>query len=477
MIEGLKTSRLVALTVLFVTTAALVLAYVPGTWRATMYSIDDEGPFGLSDMYSILSDRVKTKTVIGSISILLRENVTNAAIFIIGPYKSFSSDEISSIPLLLARGNSIILACDFGSGNQILSVISYILYEIQKAEYSNSTVYVKKFAFNGSVLMDASSFVGSPANPVLTNILHDNDPLGFFDGVDKIATYMPTALSGYVRDNNTGEPKEYWSPLPGQAMSTEFSRLETNLQSVKDGTYRPDSDERGGVPFSVILYYPFMKNQFIMLVGDPDIFTNRYLRDQRFDNRAFVENIANYLASKGAVAYIDQSHEPALPVSSTAYLSIILRTISYFTLFPILGLFVPRSLYNYLKRLMPEYEARGILIRKIKRRTAYEFNPDAKATLEKNDFTEPLKLLLDRFKNKFASRYGSRSRKAFERVAKRRKIPKVYIKTLREALSAIERGRITRDEFVLYARRIIELERLIGVRRYELGRRGKIPAD
>jgi hypothetical protein len=92
------------------------------SWVSYVYpSLDDlwvENPFwnGLSEFYKICDPvRLSDLSVLNNIV-----DPSNTTLFILGPSTDFSTEEVKVIKIYLLRGGTLVLADDFGSGNQLL---------------------------------------------------------------------------------------------------------------------------------------------------------------------------------------------------------------------------------------------------------------------------------------------------------------------------------------------------------------------
>lgn len=275
-----------------------------------------------------------------------------AVVTIIGPTAPYGQDEVLSLVFFLARGGSLVLADDFGTGGQIFKVLFDFLNSWSELADSienlpslndlffggNSTVganntapieqggdlifnmlaqQLKGITFNGTILMDAERYTTNPAQPLLKEFEPSN-PLT--SGITKgIQMEFGTVISMAVNHSEYLDPyqkvKVYhtdWMPM--QAISLElFGReiedqflpflpfytsksawLESDFQSAKRGEATPDWDEWGNVKFAPMLTLPIGAGKIIM-IGDPDIFINKWIKKtDENDNLIFAKNVFNY---------------------------------------------------------------------------------------------------------------------------------------------------------------------------------------
>jgi hypothetical protein len=267
----LKATALILL-VLFAV-APIILAAIPNSESNQTYSIYNTG----FDGYSIIREDLEAQLVgegskyepvniISNLNVLNRFN-GSGALFIGGPAANFDLTETISVILYLLRGGSVIIADDFGTGNQILDPIFDAFSNIEKFSEeadnlgfevpgiteifsgeasSNETStpsggdgsldpsqfleggseqaaeeiggnfmteligkIILRFAINGTgVLMDAISNNESPTRPIITEIDHTdlsfgNDKYTYTEGVEKIQMEFASVISIQVRTNKT----------------------------------------------------------------------------------------------------------------------------------------------------------------------------------------------------------------------------------------------------------------------------------
>lgn len=188
----------------------------------------------------------------------------NATIIIIGPHSEFSSREADYLQGFLRKGGMMLLADDFGTGNDLLVKI-------------NATA-----RFTGDLLLDLSfekkpSFVTifdfpKPAHPLLRNVSH--------------------LLLNYATSISLGKNTSVL------AVSTQLSWRDTNLNG------KEDAEEVKG-PFPVLALEQY-GNGTIVLLSDPSVLINS-MKNQ-LDNAVFRENLLRYLFLDRGTVIIDESH-------------------------------------------------------------------------------------------------------------------------------------------------------------------------
>lgn len=261
----LKATALILL-VLFAV-APIILATIPNSESNQTYSIYNNGYDGFSiirgDLEAQLEgsgNKYQPVNIISNLNVLNRFNGSGALV-IAGPAGNFDLTETISVILYLLRGGSVIIADDFGTGNQILDPIFNAFANIEKfseeadnlgfelpgiseifsGETSNETSssgsedpldpsqfleggsdaaageiggnfmtellgkVILRFAINATgVLMDAVSNNNHPARPIITEIDHTdlsfgNDKYTYTEGVDKIQMEFGSIITIQVK--------------------------------------------------------------------------------------------------------------------------------------------------------------------------------------------------------------------------------------------------------------------------------------
>jgi len=167
-------------------------------------------------------------------------------LIVIGPNVDFSSREIEQLKVFLEKGNTLVLADDFGTGNQILEGLGL------KERFSKtpiiSLMYSKTHEF-----------------PIVIDIRSKELSLG----VERILLNVPAAI-----------------------LNSENGLAYTFNSSILGKSY-------GAFPIISEVKYGEGK---IILISDPDIFTNNLFKE----NEAFIRNFVNYI--KKGTFYIDETH-------------------------------------------------------------------------------------------------------------------------------------------------------------------------
>jgi len=191
--------------------------------------------------------------------------------FILIPYLNLTSVELEQLNSFISEGGRLILADDYGHGNQILE---YLDLEAR---------------FSGEVLVDPLLNYKTKYFP---KIIHfESDPLTI--NMESLVLNHATCLLNTEADSVI-------------ALSSSFSFLDTN----ENGTY--EDDEISG-PLPVICRETIGDGQ-VVLVTDPSLFINSM--NAIDENEGFIQNIADTTTS----LYIDQSHLPPSDLHRTKIL-------------------------------------------------------------------------------------------------------------------------------------------------------------
>ena len=176
------------------------------------------------------------------------------------PYADFSEAELSRLRCFVQDGGRLVLADDYGTGNQVLSYLELAA------------------RFSGERLRDPVFYYRTQNFPEIGGLRPDS----LMEGVDRLVLNHATALEGV-------------GPEEVLASSSSFSYLDENDNGKPDG-----AEPQGAQP--VISRHPYGAGR-ILLVADPSIFINAML--ETAGNPVFVDNI---ISSGAAPLYLDQSH-------------------------------------------------------------------------------------------------------------------------------------------------------------------------
>jgi hypothetical protein len=180
---------------------------------------------------------------------------------IVVPYLEFTPEELGELDRFIREGGRVILADDYGYGNQAL-------------EYLETAV-----RFSGDTLLDP---LANYKSPYLPKIIHFNpDPLT--TDLENMGLNHATCLLN-TDDSST------------LALSSSFSFLDTN----ENGKFE-EGEPLGPLP---VIFRQEMAKGELILVADPSLFINSMAMVD--ENETFIKNIA----ATTTTLYIDQLHLP-----------------------------------------------------------------------------------------------------------------------------------------------------------------------
>ena len=197
---------------------------------------------------------------------------------ILVPYLDFTTIELEELNNFVAQGGTLILADDYGYGNQILEYLGF------EARFSGQTLLDPLFNYKNRRFPRIFNLKSSPLTRDTQNL--------FFNHA--------TSLTNVETDEVL-------------ALSSLFSFLDLN------GNQTWDEDEPTG-PLPVISHHNVDNGQ-IILISDPSIFINSM--QAVGDNHNFMQNIAAITTSK---LLIDQSHLPLSNLHQTKNLLASIRS-------------------------------------------------------------------------------------------------------------------------------------------------------
>ncbi|MFA5307908.1 MAG: DUF4350 domain-containing protein [Dehalococcoidales bacterium] len=186
------------------------------------------------------------------------------------PYAEYTTEELERLDVFAANGGRLILADDYGHGNQVLAYLGLAA------------------RFAGEKLIDPMVNYRSGQFPSITRL--ETNPLT--DNVTTLVLNHATGIEGADGDQII-------------ARSSSFSFLDLN----GSGSY--DAGEPQG-PLAVIAQQSRGKGQ-VILIADPSIFINSMQKTG--DNAALVQNI--FSSGAGGSVYFDLSHLPASDLAKT----------------------------------------------------------------------------------------------------------------------------------------------------------------
>ncbi|MHA1244079.1 MAG: DUF4350 domain-containing protein [Candidatus Heimdallarchaeota archaeon] len=394
-----------------------------GTRQFSIYNTDWDGT---SELRSTLeSNGYEFRPIVSTLNTLTRTE-ESGVLAIIGPTVFFDPTETAALAYFIAKGGSVLIADDFGSANNILGLINTLLQTFIGQIPDASNLGFLGMKINGSLLMDAQEYHISPVMPVLRTF-----PGGFggpdFSSISRVVTSFPSAI--YFYGQSEADPdKLIWAPqyvynhtatiTPGCAVSTEDSWMETDKASARNGDFFPDEYEDGGVPFCVMMPIPLASLGVgnLLICSDPSIFVNDLMNIDIFDNRAFATQAFDWLdVNNTGIIYYDESHLSAATgrgilqiFDPFTYVSMYLRFVDSFTMFPLLAPLFPIITLIMLRRNRPKTKKPSpLLMTKIKQQRSRSFFA-AKMTWYMNyqQFAKALDLLYKRLVRRLKQKLG-----------------------------------------------------------------------
>ena len=350
----------IALTMFVILIVSSIVFSLSGVYREyslTPYSITSNAKNGLSQLKEMLEQQgYEIKMIVTD-----PESITsvrrNVVYTIIGATLSYDMQSAFTILSLLQNGSSILIVDDFGRANTLLEFFwsAFPPNELARTILGmnlgeNVSVEELSIYFNESaVVMDAESYWRNPAYVVVKNF---NDYYGILSGtlrgvLTKFAAAISVDITFKYKENGT--TKKYVTPLPsriGFMVTSPFSWLETDIDSIAEGKATPDIDEWGGVPFSIAIVIEVPNGGRIAIIGDPDIFTNDVIeisRKEGFDNERFIIDLFNWLAEPtgSKVVVFDESRKAITPDNPLFGLALTMKVITSFIRYWIIAPVIP----------------------------------------------------------------------------------------------------------------------------------------
>jgi hypothetical protein len=230
--------RIFALTFILVTLGVLMLHL---TTSAAEFSRDNSGWDGTS----IISGELEAAGAerIGDLALL--SEYSDAALLIIAPHKGLSADEKAQYKAFVQRGNVLVLADEYGPGDEILEGVG-------------STI---RFA-NGTLLS-----IDLEYNDPSTIIAYRSGDAPLVDGVRSVVLNRP-------------------APLVGGESLLSTSNISW-IDVAENG--RIDANETLG-PHAVIAHEIVGQGE-VIVISDPSLFINAMVQEPMHDNRRLISNL------------------------------------------------------------------------------------------------------------------------------------------------------------------------------------------
>lgn len=180
------------------------------------------------------------------------------------PYTSFTQPELKGLKDYVFGGGTLVLADDYGHGNEVLSYLGI------KARFTQEPLLDPVFNYKNEWFPKITNFTGTPIT----------------SGVESLVLNHATAMSGVVEDEVI-------------ALSSSFSFLDVN----HDSTWN-EGEPRGPLP---VVTRSKVGQGWLVLIADPSMVINSML--DMGDNYKFVKNILHFQVAEPAIL-LDQSHLP-----------------------------------------------------------------------------------------------------------------------------------------------------------------------
>jgi len=408
-------------TILIILSSVLLLAMRMGYTPSTPYSITSGADNGLSKLNELLQSKgYKTELIMTDPETVV--NMKKRVVYaIIGPSLSYDKQAALTILTLLQNGSSILLVDDFGMVNSLLMNIWSILsfggggglmgFDLGEVKVKELYIYLNTSA----TVLDAGSYWKNPAYIVIRNF---NDYYNILEGeVDSVLAQFAASLSiEMLLEFKNGSSKRVITSLPpelGFMLSTPYSWLETDVNSAIEGTAVPNTNEWGGVPFSIAMAFEVPNGGRLMVIGDPDIFTNKVLdiaEKEGFDNQKFILKIFEWLSEPTGTKIIvfDESRKAITPDNPLFGLALTMKIITSFIRYWVIAPAIPIMFIMFFIYYLPRKFRRKVMI----------FKPSTKKTgtspyygrylwyMYRGGYREAFKILMDNLRRTIKFRLG-----------------------------------------------------------------------
>lgn len=244
----------------FLVSLAIVIVLI---LAVVIWVIPSDEDFRVENTFWNGSSRLSASQVVTPLETLADlPEVTEGATLILIPYIQLTPSELGEVIRFVSEGGTLVLADDYGYGNEVLSNLGI------------------EARFSGRALLDPLFNYKNEQLPRVFNFVPDS----VTDGVNSLVLNHATCLT----DVEAGEVL---------AMSSSFSFLDLN-----DNCQWDEDEPAGAMP---VISGHSMGSGRVILVSDPSIFINGM--DALDDNYGVIENIVS-ISSSGL--YLDQSHLP-----------------------------------------------------------------------------------------------------------------------------------------------------------------------
>ncbi|MGC9778677.1 MAG: DUF4350 domain-containing protein [Candidatus Heimdallarchaeota archaeon] len=421
------------LTMIFIIFCLPILLSVTriGREETRQFSIYNTGWDGTSTLRTQLeSQGFEFHPIISTLNTLTRVD-TMGVLALIGPTIFFDPTETAALAYYIMRGGSVIIADDFGRANDILglinSVIAPFLNNINLSALGIESFPLAGIKINQSLLCDPLSNYISPVMPIIRSF--HNIPGGpDVSGLSSVITSFPSSISflGYDAEDD----RTFWSPninlyvnnesvgsINGMLQSSNLGWLESDIAAAREGDLLRSSGEWNGT-FGIMLPLGLAGAGVgnILICSDPSIFINELMEQPTHDNAQLASILFNWLDfNNSRTIYYDESHlssaqgRAALSIFDPfSYISMYLRYVDSFTMFPLLAPLFPFIAFIFLRRRYPKTRGPSpLLMTKIKQRRSRSFFA-AKMVwyLNYQQFDNAVDLLYKRVKRRLQKKFG-----------------------------------------------------------------------
>ena len=275
--------------------------------------------------------------VISSLSVVNGIN-RNSVLCVLGPSSPFSVIEVSSLIDFFDRGCCLVIADDFGSGNQILDYLALMI-----PNFPSQFTPVGKASlvrFDNRLLLDSSSNDGGkPLLPTITSFTAAGSTV--FRSTRRVVMNYATGITGVIQN---------FTPM---ALSSTNSWLTSDWNNPAYDPDRPDAyggDTAG--PFTLVGMMGIGRG-ILTLISDPSLFINDMII--RSDNAVFAQELFTFLAeySNSSTVIVDHHHLNWPPSAPVLYVGLMLGQVTYVSANWLLAPLAPLLVLWMVRRYLP----------------------------------------------------------------------------------------------------------------------------
>jgi hypothetical protein len=302
----------------------------------SVYNGTDEGCSILRQDFE--SSGYETTAIISSYSELSKlpadYPMNHTILFIIGPKALFFPTELIQLSNFLAAGGIVIILQDDGTANEGLFFLGFF-------QILNMQIIVNPFdlPFQDGYLCRGAG--GSTA----------------------AAITVPISLAGSTYN------VQFWTASPLGGTASPFSFIDSTSSDVWLDANKNLQQDPGETTGSFYVTAVSMTGNLI-LISDPDIFTNKIMQEPVYQNRAFASALINSLTGGDLTWRImfDEAHQVKYGYSASFYFGLIVAMEDFVLLSWLFAPLGPYMAYKLVKRFIPEAEKpEKIPLSKVKR--------------------------------------------------------------------------------------------------------------